>query len=186
MSSIFSKDPSGEGRPSPRESIREEITHLDKLGRSRWKTTPLAAFCRSFGMFLFLVMVVLYFLDPFLLAINKTHTVSAYLYLALFGNEEQLVKIQQSGMFTPEQLETLKLRAQTTSPSTVKDYFLGTAEAEKTAANAIAYLDEVNALHRGELGNVSRLTLLRYYLFRQWGIVPPREWLALDPVLGNG
>lgn len=185
MTSIFARDLSGNIEISPRDLIAHEISHLEGMGRSRWRTTPLMATCRTLGAVIFVSLIVLYFLDPFLLAINKTRTVSAYIYLTDFGSAEQVQVIRDSGLFSRVDLQRLEKTAQKADPGEAKGYFTSTGEAVRTANEAIAYFREINAMHQGDILQAGQLTTVRYYLFQHVGIITPREWLFLNPVLNN-
>ncbi len=49
--------------------------------------------------------------------------------------------------------------------------------------DTLAYMRQVNALSTGNMEEATPVTKIRYYLFRQFGIIPPREWMSLNPVL---
>lgn len=183
MTSIFAKDLSGGVTITPRELIAHEIGHLEGMGRSRWRTTPLMATCRTVSALVFFVVLALYFLDPFLYAINKSRAVDAYLYLTHFGDPEDVQSLTDCGMFTARDMHNLAIRTQTVDPSAVQNYFISTTDAKRAIRQAEDYMHEVNALQSGNLTDANRLTRIRYHLFRHFGIITPREWTALNPVM---
>lgn len=182
-SSIFARNISTGLVYTPRELISDEIHHLKGMGQSRWRTNPFMATCRTVGGMVFLVVLILYFLNPFQFAIHKTEAINAYLYLVRFGNPAEAEPLRSCGMFSERDWTMLEQRAQLAESESVKPFFISTSDAQKTIADTVAYMREVDALASGDVSNASPLTKVRFYLFRQFGIIPPREWMSLNPVI---
>lgn len=183
MASIFAKNISTEFSYTPREIISSEIKHLKGMGQSRWRTNPFMATCRTVGGLVFLAVLVLYFLDPFLFAIQKTQSIDAYLYLVRFGNPAEVEPLRTCGMFTTRDWALLQHRGQLAESESVKPFFVSTTAAKNKVAEAVDYMRETQSLANGNINGANPLTTIRYYLFRQFGIIPPQEWLSLNPVI---
>lgn len=181
--SIFARNLSAGMTLSPHDLISHEITHLRGRGQSRWRTNPFMASCRLAGTMVFSIVLILYLLDPFLFAIQKTQAINAYLYMTRFGNPAAVQPLLDSGMFTERDQRLLAVRAQLPASEWVKDYFISTADADKVMRDTVAYMTQVQALNSGHMENATPVTKVRYYLFRQFGIIPPREWISLNPVI---
>ncbi len=182
-SSIFARNLTSGLVYTPREMISEEIHHLKGYGQSRWRTNPFMATCRSVGGVVFLVVLALYFLDPFQFAIHKTQAINAYLYLVRFGNPAEAQALRTCGMFSERDWAMLENRGQLAESDSVRPFFISTADAQKAVADTVAYMRETNSLASGDVSEASRLTKVRFFLFRQFGIIPPREWMSLNPVI---
>lgn len=183
MNSIFATDLSTELSMDPREIIASEITHLEGMGSSRWRSNPFMATCRLIGGVAFLVVLVLYFLDPFLYSIHKTKAINAYIYLVRFGDASEVQPLRTCGLFTARDLTQLALRAQQSESESVKDYFISTSQADQVVRDAVQYMTQVRALDSGDLTEATPLTSVRYYLFQNLGIITPHQWIALSPYI---
>lgn len=182
-SSIFTRNISTGLVYTPQELISDEITHLKGMGRSRWRTNPFMATCRTMAGFVFLALMVLYFMDPFRFAMEKTKAINAYLYLVRFGNPAEVAPLRASGMFSNLDWQQLEYRGQLAKSDSVRYDYVSTTEAQKAVSEVAAFMQDMDALSSGKVETATPLTKVRYYLFRQFGIYPPREWLSLNPVI---
>lgn len=181
--SIFTRSLGAGPLPSARELISDEVSHLHGRGQSRWRTNPFMATCRTVSGFLFVIVMALYFLDPFRFAVQKSQAINAYLYLSRFGNPTEVEPLRTCGIFTERDWRQLAHRAQLAESDSSKVFFVSTAAARDKVQETVDFMHECDALSNGQIGDVTALTTIRYYLFRQFGIIPPREWLSLNPVI---
>jgi hypothetical protein len=175
MSSIFTKEIE-ELPTSPYDLIEPEIRHTKGKGVSRWQTSPHIAMVRLLGAFAFLILIGLYFLDPFLYSMHKSRAMRSYLYLKNYGDPAAAKALVDSGIFSEPELKILNSKI-----ADFQAFFESPAAAQKTAKEAIVYMDNLNRLHNGHLNGANFLTHLRYDLFTRFGIIPPKEWESLNP-----
>ena len=158
-----------------RELIEKEVDHLKKrkgvrsmeeTKRAKWKIVVTAAV---------LAVSWLYFMDPFLFSYNRGDAIRDYLYLHNYGSDAKAHALAASGLLTDYEVRQLNLRQ-----GSFQDYFNGTVPAEKKAADLIAYMDQVHALHEGKYESLSIVNKVRYVLFVKTGIIPPIRWQVLN------
>jgi len=175
MSSIFTKELE-EVPTSPYDLIEPEIRHTKGQGVSRWQTSPHIAMVRLIGAIAFLVLIGLYFMDPFFYSMHKSRAMRSYLYLKSYGNPAEVRALATSGIFSEGELNVLNPKM-----GDFTAFYESPASAQKAADDAIAYMNNLNRLHTGRLDGANFITHLRYDLFNRFGIIPPKEWESLNP-----
>jgi hypothetical protein len=162
--------------PSNYDRIQREIRHLKNRGMSPWTTNPFMKMGRLAMGFLAVLLAFMYFYDPFAYAYHKTQAMQAYLYLQRWGDNLEVERLEQSGYFSPEDIRLLN-----GSQANPKEYFVNTAEAHAASYAALRYRQQAEAVRDGDLSSGSVLDYWRYNLLIRWGILPPRQWRALNP-----
>jgi hypothetical protein len=174
---MMAQSASASGKPAPfaRELIEKEIEHLKKRrGVRNTHDTE-----RSLGKGLLCVAVLallwLYAMDPFFFSYNRGDAARVYLYLHNYGNDAKARAVAGCGLLLPSEVAQLDRRT-----GSYQDYFNGTGPAEQKAAELIAFMDQVKALHQGRYESLSLVNKLRYFLFVKTGLTPPIRWQALN------
>ncbi len=164
-------------KPAPfdRGLIEHEIDHLKRRRGVRNANETERAWGSMLVFFAVVGVVWLYVMDPFLFSYNRGDAIHVYLYLHNYGSDAKAQAVAASGLLTPNEVAQLNHRE-----GAFQDYFNGTSAAEQRAAELIAYMDQVHALHAGRYEDLSVVNKLRYFLFVQTGLTPPIRWTSLD------
>jgi hypothetical protein len=164
-------------KPAPfaRELIEHEIDHLKKRRSVRDAQETQRAWGSMLAFFAVVGVLWLYVMDPFLFSYNRGDAIHVYLYLHNYGSDAKAHEVAASGLLTPNEVTQLDRRE-----GAFQDYFDGTGPAERRAAELIAYMDQVRALHEGRYEDLSPVNKLRYFLFVKTGLTPPTRWQSLD------
>jgi len=174
--SVPTRPPQPEGpTPYARELIEHEIEHLKKRRGVRHVQETERAWGKLLICLAVLGVLWLYVMDPFLFSYNRGDAIHVYLYLHNYGSDAKAQAVAASGLLTPNEVTQLDHRQ-----GAFQDYFNGTGPAEQRAAELIAYMDQVRALHEGRYEALSPVNKLRYYLFVKTGLMPPTRWTSLD------
>lgn len=174
--SIFSRSAVTDvDEPSNYQRIEREILHLKNRGRSPWSTKPGMKIFRIALGGLAVLLVVLYLYDPFAYAYHKSAAMRSYLYLQRWGDSVEVDRLKHSGYFSQEEIRLLNA-----SKADPKDYYRNTTQAQQASYDALKYLQNVDSLYEMDLAHASWLDKARYELFIRWGILPPRQWRALN------
>lgn len=175
MSASTSSPDSGKQPTFAPELIEKEIAHLKKrkgvrnteeTKRAKWKIVV------ALGV---VALLWLYTMDVFLFSYNRGDAIRVYLYLHNYGNNAHAQAVAACGLLTPYEVSVLNHRQ-----GSFQDYFNGTVPADKCAADLVAYMDQVHALHDGKYDSLSTLNKVRYFLFIKTGLIPPTRWQALN------
>lgn len=176
MASLFTKD-LGYRQPTVYERIAPEIAHLRKgvsvrygagakvNGAAPWVTA--IAICGLLG---------LYFMDPFLYALNKADAIRAYLYLHNHDSAASTEALIGTQIFTQDEIDAMN-RQRDVSQET----FASPLQAEQQAAAVVSYINSIKALRSGDYDQLDPIGKLRYLLFIRTGIFPPTIWSGLNP-----
>jgi hypothetical protein len=177
MPSIFNRDPSlrPEYPPLSYEAIKPEIAHLPKKADS-WRLSPHIVAVRFLGTTLFIALVVLYLMDPFLYSMHKSRAMRAYLFLRNYGDPAVVQALADCGIFIPGEIATLQYKK-----GDFSHYYANSAQAERIAWEVIDYMRDLKAMKSGNLAQASTVAKIRFHLFDQWGFTPPRQWQSLNP-----
>ncbi len=175
MESIFRKQPAARA-PSVYDRIGPEIRHLFKGGdpvrdaQSKSKTGAWAATV-AIG-----ILLVLFFMDPFLYSAHKSAAIRAYIYLHNYNSASATNALVATGMFSKDEILAMNDRH-----GAFQSYFSSPLEAELGAANAVAFMNGLHALHYGEYPELDPIGKIRYLLFIRMGLYPPTVWSGLNP-----
>ncbi len=157
-----------------RELIEHEIEHLKKRRSVRHAHETERAKWKVLAAVVVLTLLGLYFMDPFVFSYNRGDAIRVYLYLHNYGDDAKAQAVARSGLLTDYEIAQLNHRQ-----GSFQDYFNGTGPAEQKAADLIAYMDQVHALHAGVYDSLSPVNKVRYVLFVKTGLTPPIRWQAL-------
>jgi hypothetical protein len=180
MASIFGKDPSQEPGQSAyaRERIEKEIEHLKKPKSTRQGADER----KTLGIFvcsvIALVLFGLYAMDPFLFSWYKGDAIKDYLYLHNYDTGQKAQALATCGILTPADVQILNQRQ-----GSFQDYYPSLQEADKNADSIIGFMNGLSKLRNGPPDDLDALGKIRYNLFCKWGVIPPKEWSALNPVI---
>ena len=171
---------SSSGKPAPyaRELIEKEIDHLKKRRGVRQAHETERAWSKILICAAVVGVLWLYAMDPFLFSYNRGDAIRVYMYLHNYGSDSQARAVAACGLLTPGEVAQLDRRT-----GSFQDYFNGTVAAERRAAELIAFMDQVRALHQGRYESLSIVNKLRYFLFVKTGLTPPIRWQALNSSL---
>jgi hypothetical protein len=174
MGSIFTKKPATRP-PTALDRIGPEIKHLKKgisvrEGNSRSKA---AAWIASIAL---LLLIGLFFMDPFLYSLRKSEAIRAYVYLHNYASASSTSGLVASGIFSKDEIRVMNDRR-----GTFQDYFSSVTEAENQAVTVVDFINGLHALRHGKYEQLDRLGKLRYLLFIRIGIDPPMAWSGINP-----
>ena len=177
MASIFTKDTTRTRPPTNLEKIEKEISHL--VGGSSVRKKPGESTKRFASWVLILVvgsLLALYFMDPFVYAMRKSSAISVYLYLNNHEAGDATKALIATHIFTKDELYALNRRQ-----GSYQAYFASPGEAKKAAAVIVAYMKGVSDLQSGRYDDLDDLNKIRFRLFVDNGLRPPRTWNMLNP-----
>jgi len=158
------------------EQIGPEIQHLEKggstvrVGKAHSKAGARAAtigICALLGLF---------FMDPFLYEMHKSTAIRAYVYLHSQGSDTSLQPLITSGIFSKDEIARLNKQR-----GLYQSDFSSTIDAETHAAGVVSFVNEMQALHRGDYEQLDPIGKLRYLIFVRIGLEPPTTWSGLNP-----
>jgi hypothetical protein len=174
--SIFTRELADPHPPGPYERIEPEVRHLASRGKSSWSVRPKYAVARLLLGATAAILVGLYVLDPFVMAVHKARAMRSYLFLSQYGNAKVVSELVESPVLTDYEVRMLKGRT-----GQFLDYYVNTTQAEEASRQAIAYVEGIDRLHRHDLSEADLFGKIRYHLFIRWGLIPPRQWRTLNP-----
>jgi hypothetical protein len=174
MSSPSNSQPPGQPRFA-RELIEKEIDHLKNRKSVRYAQEHQRGWSKMIILAAVLGLLWLYFMDVFLFSYNRGDAIRVYLYLHNYGDDQKATAVANSGILTPSEVTQLNRRQ-----GSFQDYFDGTGSAQKKAAEIIAYMDQVRALHQRHYDSLSVVNKVRCVLFMETGLIPPTHWDALN------
>ncbi|MEM1058424.1 MAG: hypothetical protein AAGK14_04180 [Verrucomicrobiota bacterium] len=156
------------------EGIQNEVKNS---ARTKVKPNPLYTLVRVTGVVLFGTLLALFFLDPFIYPIQKTKAMRSIVYLNLYGDPADVQRLAASSLLDDQDVEALMVK-----DGDYRAFFPGgTAEAREVGASALAYMEEVKAMHEGNVDALTIYNRIRYYLFVPTGLRPPKYWTSLNP-----
>jgi hypothetical protein len=176
MESIFRKVPTPRA-PTVYDRIGPEIKHLLKGAsvRDAHSRSRAGAWAASIAV---AILLWLFFMDPFLYSFHKSAAMRAYVYLHNYNSASATDGLIASGMFTKDEILTLNERH-----GSFQSYFSSPTDAEQGAANAVAFMNGLHALHFGQYAQLDPIGKIRYLLFVRMGIYPPMVWSGLNPAV---
>ncbi len=176
MASIFTKDTSRTRPPTNLEKIEKEISHLQG-GSVRKKPGETS---KRFATWVFVSVVGallgLYFMDPFVYAMRKSNAISIYLYLNNHEAGDATKALIATHIFNKDEIAALNRRQ-----GSYQAYFASPSDAKAAEAAVIAYMKGVNDLHGDHYDALDDLNKVRYRLFIETGLNPPKTWSMLNP-----
>jgi hypothetical protein len=175
MQSIFSKVPVARAS-TVYDQIGPEIVHLQKGTSVRDRAEARNKKGAWIATIAICILLGLFFMDPFLYAMHKSSAIKAYLYLHNYDSDSSTKALEDSQMFTRDEIESMK-----SLHGSYLSYFSTPVDAEKTAASAVSFMSGVHALHNGDYANLDPVGKLRYMLFVRLGLYPPVAWKGLNP-----
>ncbi len=178
--SLFQKKIREDPSLDPYELIEPEIVHLQKGYSIRHgpKGAPKAPSWLLIILFCCLAWV--YLMDPLLHAWYKGEAVRSYLYLRDFGSGNLVRDLAATGIFSPDEVETLNHRH-----GSFREYYGSPQAATQEATTIIDYMTNVRLLHEGKYQHLDPIGRLRYLLFIRTGLYLPTDWTFLDPGVGE-
>jgi hypothetical protein len=184
MPSLFSKDPTVRPPlpPYALERIEQEIAHLRKSRsvRHKVKDGERVTVAQIASYFAVCVLLLLYFMDPFLYAYHKNDAIRTYLYLYHNGGEQKAQALLATRIFSESEMEALNRRQ-----GSFQNYFSSPAQAEHTADSVVNYMNGLYYLRMGQYDELNPIGKLRYLLFFRTGFLPPTNWDGLTPKVEN-
>lgn len=175
MESIFSKDPTARAL-TVYDRIAPEITHLKKGGSVRDGSnagSKTGAWAASIALG---ILLVLFFMDPFLYAMHKSDAIRAYLYLHNHDSTSATDALVASQIFSQDEIMAMNGRQ-----GSFQNYFSSPAQAKHRAASIVGYMSGLHNLHYGDYPQLDPIGKLRYLLFIRVGLYPPTVWSGLNP-----
>jgi hypothetical protein len=118
----------------------------------------------------------LYLMDPVIHAWYKGEGIRTYLYLHNYGTGTLSTELATSGLFTPDEIQTLDRRQ-----GSFQDYYASPQAANDQAEAIVNYTAHVRDLHAGKYQGLDPVGRMRYLLFIRTGLVLPTDWSVLDP-----
>ena len=115
-------------------------------------------------------------MDPVLHSFRRGDAIRTYLYLRNYGSDAKARALLASGVFTPNEIDELNRRL-----GNFQDYFASGEAAKSSADSLIHYFSGLTALHNGQVAKLDAVGKVRYYLFVQFGLLPPQSWSMFDP-----
>jgi hypothetical protein len=171
----MSATPSPKPSPFDRGLIEKEIDHLKNRKGTRHAGEVKRAWSKLFLTVAVLGLLWLWGMDAVFFSYNRGDAINVYLYLHNYGNDAKADAVADSGLLTPDEVKQLNARQ-----GSFQDYFKGTAAAEAKAADLIAYMQQVDALHHDHYELLSPVNKVRYFLFMKTGLIPPIRWDVLN------
>jgi len=179
-SSIFDKDPSKQPVPPAfaRERIEKEIAHLKKPQSTRYGPNVRNTYGIFTSCLILFAFIGLYVMDPFFYSWYKDEAIQAYLYLHNCDSDQKAQALAATGILNQEEVQILNHRT-----GSFLDYYASHQDAEKTADSIVSFMNGLSQLRTGSYDDLDFLGKIRYNLFCRWGIIPPREWPVINPVI---
>jgi hypothetical protein len=177
MESIFSKDPAAR-TATVYDRIGPEISHLQKGNSVRDRAearNKKGAWAATIALF---ILLVLFFMDPFLFAMHKSSAIKAYIYLHNYGSSSSTQAMAASRMFSADELQTMNNRH-----GSFQSFFASPADAQEAATSAVDFMNKAHNLRYGDYDTLDPIGKLRYMLFIRIGLYPPIVWQGLNPTL---
>ena len=177
MESIFSKVPPAKP-PSIYDKIGAEITHIKKgqTGTAREGSdagTKTGAWLATIAMGL---LIVLFFMDPFLFAMHKSDAIRAYVYLHNYDSASNTDALVATHIFSDDEIAAMNAQH-----GSFQNYFPSPAAAQQKAAAIVSYVNGLHDLRYGRYEDLDPIGKLRYLLFVRIGLFPPTYWPGLNP-----
>ena len=179
MGSLFEKAPTAKPVHGAfaRERIVTEVKHVTDAA-SQNRQPVWVRYGRFAGGIVLLILMALYFLDPFVFAARKTQAIRAYLYERQHGDPKIASALLLSGYF--DEIERANLQNRT---GNFQSFFSSQEDCRRVGKETLRYWNMLVGMHNGNLGNVDGFNRFRYYLFASHGILPPMpvEWSTMTP-----
>jgi hypothetical protein len=177
MESIFHKAPVARAA-TVYDRIGPEISHLQKGNSVRDRAEARNKKGTLIASIAILILLGLFFMDPFLFAMHKSNAIKAYIYLHNYGSNSSTQALAASHMFSADELQTMNNRH-----GSFQSLFTSPADAQAAADSAANFMNEAHHLRYGDYDTLDPIGKLRYMLFIRIGLHPPIIWQGLNPTL---